>query len=948
MRRAQFVLPILTALYALSMAACTPLQTLAEGACGNGVVDANEDCEPFSGSEFACRPPGDAMECTIVCHDDGTCPTGYGCGVGDVCRKPGGSFESTPFVQAGSKADMLLAGDFDADRRQDVVAVEPGRARIYFADASGNLDQTTVTSVLPPAVGKLGPLAAGKAEGPFDATDDLVLPLNLGIGALLSEGNRSFKSKAYGSITLDTIALDIPGYGNVTFDVTNAVPVPVDAVPAAVGERSGDETAVLMELTAHLRNGTTADVTVFAPFASGGDAALFALADTRIDQLSGPPVTGNLDADACEEIAFPQTGATHLSVYKLCRPVGAVGFDWADFKKEEDAILADVALGGEISGPAFAVDVDGDGRLDLAVPVAAGSGLELRVAYGTGTGAFHSTSPVPAGEVPDNQAAPYAALMGTPLALADLDGGGGIDVVDTGGVARGERTTAPDGHIEGTFLAWYPAQRPWTDAAVTDINGDGLPDVLASSDGATDIDVLLGHPSGFWNPSQISTDGTVSQLIAGDFDGDLVGDVVYDDILSPTESLLLISYGRTSGGPEDASEVATFESVERLVAGDVRSFGADSITDLGAMTARAEADAEGGAKERAVSFFPGTATRLLQAPLVLGESGQTADVPLSTALGLVDAPPQGAPDHRDVLVLAVDPEPDVKVDAQDPLALYKLLAATLHVWTLYGGDGEAAFDTERASRCAMPQCFFFPRLESAHSIAMGPSADGRPMMVAATPFMTFTGTGAGEVQISSLLARIALDDPAQCWAEPPGSEEVIESGPGELFYRVRLADLDTNKIPEILAIKRTYDPDELKSYLAAAVTGDQPMNNTGGGPAGPSKLTVQRSELLVVWDGDFSKTYALPEGSEDVRDFTVGEIDGDGNPDLLVLDGARLRRFRTANGSQELIAAEDVADVPIPATGAQAVLLADVDGDGIQDVALRGESLQVFRGLGVR
>lgn len=948
MRRAQFVLPILTALYALSMAACTPLQTLAEGACGNGVVDANEDCEPFNGSEFACRPPGDVMECTIVCHDDGACPTGYGCGVGDVCRKPGGSFEATPFVQAGSKADMLLAGDFDADRRQDVVAVEPGRARIYFADASGNLDQTTVTSVLPPAVGKLGPLAAGDAEGPFDTTDDLVLPLSLGIGALLSEGNRSFKSKAYGSITLDTILLDIPAYGKVTFDILDAVPVPVDAVPSSVGETSGDETAVLMELETTLQNGTTVDVTVFAPFASGGDAALFALADTRIDQLSGPPVTGNLDADACEEIAFPQTGATHLSVYKLCRPVGPVGFDWADFKKEEDAIVADVALGGEISGRAFAVDVNGDGSLDLAVPVTAGSGQELRVAYGTGTGAFHSTSPLPAGEVPDNQAARYASLPGSPLTLADLDGDGVIDVVDTGGVSRGGAVMAPGGKTEAAFLPWYPAQRPWTDAVVTDINGDGLADVLASSDGATDIDVLLGHPSGFWNPSQISTDGTVSQLVAGDFDGDLVGDVVYDDILSPAESLLLISYGRTSGGPEDASEVATFESVERLVAGDVRSFGADSITDLGAMTLKAETDVEGnGAKERAFSFFPGTATRLLQAPLVLGESGQSADVPLSTALGLVDAPPPKTADHRDVMVLAVDPHPDVEVDAQDPLAVYKYLAATLHVWTLHGGDGEAAFDTEHASRCAMPQCFFFPRLESAHSIAIAPSTYGGPMMVAATPFLTFTGAGEGDVEISSLLARITLDDPAQCWAESPGSEQVIASGPGELFYRVRLADLDTNGTPEVLVIKRSYDPDELKSYLAAAVTADQPMNSAGG-PAGPSKLTVLRSELLVVWDGDFSTTYALPDGSEDVRDFTVGEIDGDGDPDVLVLDGARLRRFRTANGSQELIAAEDIADVPMSETGAQAVLLADVDGDGIQDVALRGESLQVFRGLGVR
>ena len=35
---------------------------------------------------------------------------------------------------------------------------------------------------------------------------------------------------------------------------------------------------------------------------------------------------------------------------------------------------------------------------------------------------------------------------------------------------------------------------------------------------------------------------------------------------------------------------------------------------------------------------------------------------------------------------------------------------------------------------------------------------------------------------------------------------------------------------------------------------------------------------------------------------------------------------------------------PIAGPFAHAILLTDVDGDGIQDLAVRGESLQIFRG----
>lgn len=927
---------------------CAPLQTLPSDSCGNGVVEPElgEDCEPVLASVFYCRPPGDPLQCTIRCIAGETCPTGYGCGADAVCRKPSGSFEADAFVQAGSQAEQLMSGDFDGDGRDDVVAVEPGRARIYFADDSGNVEQFTVASALPPAIGTLGPQVKAGAT-PADTTDDLVLPLKLGIGTLLAETDRSFTSKTYGSIPLKLVPLEFSGDGTgvVWCSVLGVLPFTADALASsALGATSGDETLVLL----HVNCLSGGEQVVLAGVAVTGIDVLFPLSETNLDNIVGVPVAGNFDTDTCDELVIPREGATSLSIYKLCKFSNSIESSWATEKTESEARIAEVGIVGTIAGPAFVRDINGDSHDDLAITVLGQAGLELQVAYGYGKATFHSKPSLASGETPDFAAAPYGLLdNGAPLALGFINDDELLDLVDSGGIAKGYPPDAISPLVD--FRPWRKADRLWTDAVITDINDDGHPDVLASSDGTTDVDVLLATDSEeeLWNPSQIATDGTVSQLVSGDFDGDLVQDIVFDNVLSSEDTRILISYGRTYGGPEEAAEVGAVDSVERLMTGNIHVFGEDNVSDLGLISSSAG--------ERSISFFPGTASRLLQAPLLLIDD-QGRNEPLAAASGMLQYNSgfnqKGA--RRDVVVLATKDNSKLNAGKSlPPATVLKELASSLRVFGLYGGDEDAELIRSMAATCAIPGAIQFPQLEEASSITISaaPPSDGGFVFVTTPVVNADEVIAVTDMQISSVVGSLFFSDIPECWPPEPGLGVYYQSAPGELFSRVRTADLNKDGTPEVLVLKKTYDPYDLRNAyatsVAEALTAGLPPD---GAPPEPfNTLTPLKSELVIFWGGNMFYPYTLPGSLSDVRDFATWDINGNGVPDLLVLDGAQLYQFEVWYPRAEELNDPLLLPVSLPPEGAQAISLADVNGDGIADLALRsGAALRVYKGLSDR
>jgi hypothetical protein len=86
-----------------------------------------------------------------------------------------------------------------------------------------------------------------------------------------------------------------------------------------------------------------------------------------------------------------------------------------------------------------------------------------------------------------------------------------------------------------------PTKVPWHAAAVVDLNGDGVPDVVAARGGEPDVDVVRGGPVTA-NVYRASTSAPISAVVAGDFDGDRVGDAAMVETTAAGDRIVVL-YG---------------------------------------------------------------------------------------------------------------------------------------------------------------------------------------------------------------------------------------------------------------------------------------------------------------------------------------------------------------------------------------------------------------------
>ena len=215
---------------------------------------------------------------------------------------------------------------------------------------------------------------------------------------------------------------------------------------------------------------------------------------------------GNLTADDSHDVVFvttPAPGGTDDVHVFLNDGAGNLTFD------------ASYNIGGGTNTHVAIADLDGDGDLDIAV---SSSGPKIGILHNDGFGAFTL------GDVYEFGVAGGSA---GPVAAADLDGDSDVDLI----FGDGSSVTVLINSGRGTFryAGSFQASADLYSVIISDVDSDGLPDILGASIPGRRIDVLRnlgGQPPIFDSPMSIFVTNRPAWLVAVDLDGDGDEDLV--------------------------------------------------------------------------------------------------------------------------------------------------------------------------------------------------------------------------------------------------------------------------------------------------------------------------------------------------------------------------------------------------------------------------------------
>jgi hypothetical protein len=551
----------------LLLGACTNLPAIESNECGNSVLEAGEDCDTFSNAGLKCRPATAADACHFDCskQTDGTqaaCPPGFGCNPNGACRRVTQEFRSVSTFELGA-VSALAAGDFDGDGRQDILSHEPpeitlqSRFRLNYFDERGSLLETRA----------FPKLAASPVLRDLDGdrrSDVLFSDFRLGL--LRGRSNRAWVPDTFTSYRLPNTELHVLGVNDGVVSAVSgfATVTAIDRVPAIY---------VPDVFSLKLRS-------------------IFEL-PRSVAEVAGRPVAGNLiegDESPCLELVLGFRGAHRFSMLELCRPREPADPSFGDehparmpfwLERSREQVIelpGDVSLDDQ---PAIIADVDSDGHLDVLIGgngrpyLARGDGKRLAPEATLYSLPFAGTQLVPR-DIP------------MPLAAGELSGDHDIDFVLPTGVLSSDSLSGSGG------LSYSVSQvnraEAWTVARIADLNGNGLPDIVAGSDISVGVAFFNGTGGPFQVASRLATNQPIVDIAVGDFDGDQIGDVAFIEKASTSgeHDGLAIAFGNAAVPPNTPLQVGRLRYAQSLAsyhqAGFDRLLAASAEGSVGGLT----------------------------------------------------------------------------------------------------------------------------------------------------------------------------------------------------------------------------------------------------------------------------------------------------------------------------------------------------------------------------
>ena len=313
-------------------------------------------------------------------------------------------------------------------------------------------------------------------------------------------------------------------------------------------------------------------------------------------------------------------------------------------------------------------DVNGDGVPDLLVATTADQGLVENPGF--------------ANVILNSASAPgtfktgvhYATTSANPasIAVADLTHSGSLDLVVAN--ISGTVSVYMHGASPGTFKSAVNINTGGApnQVVVADVNGDGLPDIVLADFSVSGGVILLlqdaGNPGQFLAPARLATAATTASVAVGDLNGDGVPDLVatgYDNY--GNNGAVYVFY-------QVAAQPGTFVAPVSFPAGagpqsvKIADMNGDSAADLVVADFGPGSDNTGSPGVSVLLQNPSTPGTFL-APVTYPTPGASVDVAVADLNG---------DGHNDVVVanLAPFPSGSISVLLQDPAHTGALLAAT--------------------------------------------------------------------------------------------------------------------------------------------------------------------------------------------------------------------------------------------------------------------------------
>lgn len=846
---------------------CADLGALDAGICGNGILDPGEDCDTSAAS---CGAPKAASECRFVCEVDADCPSNHKCGADGICRQPTGDFEQGSIILGESVTDARL-GDIDADGRSDVVMVNrSGRLDVSYVGAEGVTGTSSFqTSSIPLAIAQL-------TDG--DSRADIVHLPNLRVGVLRSLSGRTLEPTAYSPIP-------VPQDDARFFVLEARFPIVDDEVSYFGGQEilqfSGNEIRSIV----------------------GQETLLFGVpySATEATPVEREITTGNLDTSVgspCDEFVLTKSGHDRVSVYTPCE---APGTKW----NHAANALPEVMMPGsaKTGNGVLVTHVDADPHLDLVIAglaypnpdfdpftndVEEMEKVDLYVAYGAGDGTFHDALGTigVASEL-------LHGVFGLPLAAADFTSDGLVDFV----FRRSIRPSSNCGTVlVDCWITLQPQQAPWARATIDDFNGNGYLDIVAIAENSRYVEFFNGTAAqnGIFNQFRIPTSGAPIQLGKGDFDGDLLPDVVISEAdesavkgvegaLEPVETAtqhdsLSILFGKSQGAPEAPVSMGKLNRIEGIAAGQFWFQGnADYVSDLGVLSRNDETNT------RSVALFTGDTNRQLQSPFVLADPNGQSDFAVNVAVGKFSGE-----EHADVAAFAVT----LGTNIADSHARLWLLEST--------GEAELAESKAKASPanlddldvdpCSMSIVPLDIEDDGTEELALlgRPKGDDQPggRIVVARAEGGVWQFGS-PVEVDARFAN-AFDPRFLCRAIRANQQTATTNGDYEDRSLFQVTDYDGDGQRELLALTRTDD------YAA---------HRLSVFPLGPD-LGVNSREIALPEDMEVLGFHALSTDADPEQEFVLVTYGAVYLADVD-LDAQQLTQLK-------LLAGSDISEVPAP------------------------------------